>query len=140
MAYLRQQYKDEQISNAGTKLLLASWRSKSSKSYDSLFGKWVCWCRQRSADPISGPISDMVNLLTHLFEEGYQYHSLNSYLSSILSVHTKVDGHSVGKHPLVARLLKGAFNQRPLQPRYETTCQGQNSSIQPSQDHIASAQ
>ena len=58
----------------------------------------------------------------------------------ILSVHTKVDGYSIGEHPLVARLLKGAFNQRPLQPRYETTCQGQNSAIQASQDRIASAQ
>ena len=116
MAYLRQQYKDEQISSAGTELLLASWRTKSSRSYGSLFGKWVCWCRERGADPISGPISDVVNFLAHLFEEGYQYRSLNSYRS----VHTKVDGYSIGEHPLVARLLKGAFNQRPPQPRYET--------------------
>ena len=121
MAYLRQQYKDEQISSAGTELLRASWRTKSSRSYDSLFGKWVCWCRERGADPISGPISDVVNFLAHLFEEGYQYRSLNSYRSAISSVHTKVDGYSIGEHPLVARLLKGAFNQRPPQPRYETT-------------------
>ena len=32
-----------------------------------------------------------------------------------------MDGYSIGKHPLVARLLKGAFNQHPPQPRYETT-------------------
>ena len=48
-AYLKQQYRDEQISNAGTELLLASWRTKSSKSYDSSFGKWGVllspkWC------------------------------------------------------------------------------------------------
>ena len=119
--YLRHQYRDEQISDAGTELLLASWKTKSSKSYDSLFGKWVCWCRQRSADPISGPISDVVNFLAHLFEEGYQYRSLNSYRSAISSVHAKVDGYSVGEHPLVSRLLKGAFNRRPPQPRYEAT-------------------
>ena len=28
---------------SGTELLLPSWRQKSSKSYDSLFGKWVDW-------------------------------------------------------------------------------------------------
>ena len=121
LAYLRHQYKSEQISEAGTELLLTSWRTKSSKSYDSLIGKWVHWCDQRSSDPISGPISDVVNFLAHLFEEGYQYQSLNSYRSAISSVHTKVDGYSVGEHPLVARLLKGAFNRRPPQPRYEAT-------------------
>ena len=121
VAYLRRHYEDEQISDTGTELLLASWRTKSSKSYDSLFGKWVCWCHQRGADPIDGPISDVVNFLAHVYDEGYQYRSLNSYRSAISSVHTKVDGHSVGEHPLVARLLKGVFNQRPPRPRYETT-------------------
>ena len=36
MAYLRDRFKGQQISQEGTKLLLASWRQKSSKSYDSL--------------------------------------------------------------------------------------------------------
>ena len=121
VAYLRQHYKDEQISDTGTELVLASWRTKSSKSHDSLFGKWVCWCHQRGADPIDGPISDVVNFLAHLYDAGYQYRSLNSYRSAISSVHTEVDGHSVGEHPLVARLLKGIFNQHPPRPQYETT-------------------
>ena len=85
------------------------------------FMKWVCWCRQRGADPISGPISNVVNFLAQLYKEGYQYRSLNSYRSAISSVHTKVEGYSIGEHPLVTRLLKGEFNQRPLCPRYETT-------------------
>ena len=50
VAYLRQHYENKHISDMGTELLLASWRAKSSKSYDSLFGKWVCWCHQRDAD------------------------------------------------------------------------------------------
>ena len=80
----------------------------------------MCWCRQRGVDPILGLISDVVNFLAHLFE-GYQYCSLNSYRSAISSVHTKVDGYRVSEHPLVARLLRGAFNQHPSQPQYETT-------------------
>ena len=54
-------------------------------------------------------VSDVVNFLAHLhvFEEGYQYRSLNSYQSAILSVYTKVDGYSVGKYPLVVWLLRG---------------------------------
>ena len=112
MAYLRQRFQNKEISEEGTELLLASWWEKSSKSYDSLFRKWVDWCNQRHSDPVSGPISEVVNFLAHLFKEGYQYRSLNVYLSAISSVHEKADGYKVG-YPLVSRLLKGVFNQWP---------------------------
>ena len=98
-------------------MLLASWRQKSSRSYDSLFHKWVVWCGGRDSDPISGPISEVVNFLAHLFKEGYQYRSLNSYCSAISSLHERVDGVEVGQHPIVSRVM----NLRPPQPRYETT-------------------
>ena len=61
----------------------------------------------------------MVNFLAHLDVEGYQYHSLNAYRS--VSMHTHVDGASVGQHPQVSRLLKGAYRTRPPLPRYSST-------------------
>ena len=118
VGYLRQRYKECQISEGASKLLLASWRQKSSKTYDSLFGKWISWCSGRDCDPVSCPIGEVVNFLAHLFEHGYQYRSINSYRSAISSVHEKVDGCEVGQHPLVARILKGIFHERPPQPRY----------------------
>ena len=121
VGYLRQRYKDCQISEGATELLLASWRQKSSKTYDSLFGKWASWCCERDRDPISCPIGDVINFLAHLYEQGYQYRSLNSYRSAISSVHEKVDGYEVGQHPMVSRLLKGVFHERPPQPRYSET-------------------
>ena len=103
-------------------LLLASWLQKSSKSYDSLLGSaWVDWCNQQHLDPVSGPISEVINFLAYLFKEGYQYCSLNAYCSAISSVHEKADGYEVEQHPLVSRLLKGVFNQRPPKPCYEVT-------------------
>ena len=59
----------------------------------------------------------MANFLAQLFEEGYQYWSLNAHRSAIGSVHEKIDGE-VGKHPLIARILKGVFNKRPPRPKY----------------------
>jgi len=35
-------------------------------------------------------------------------------------VHEKIDGLEVGKHLLVVRMLKGAFNERPPRPKYES--------------------
>lgn len=64
------------------------------------------------------PCRGSVNFLADLFEQGYQYRSFNVYRSAISSVHDKVDGCDVEQHPLVTRLLKGAFHQRQPQPRY----------------------
>ena len=99
-------------------LLLSSWRQKSAQSYDSLCKKWIGWCTERGFDPVSGPIEDVVNFLAHLYSEGYQYRSLGAYRSAIASMHTPVDGASIGQHPLVSRLLKGVFHSRPPLPRY----------------------
>ena len=54
---------------------------------------------ERSRDPIRGPIGDVVNFLSELFQEGYQYRSLNAYRSAISSVYEKVDGELVGQYP-----------------------------------------
>lgn len=125
MAYLRKSYRDQQLSEETTDLMLNSWRSKTNKSYDSLFSKWSGWCSKRCSDPISGPISEIrnflpiseiINFLASLYKDGYQYSSINSYRSAISSVHEKIDGYIIGQHPLVTRLIKGVFHARPPLP------------------------
>ena len=120
LAYLRQHYLSQNLSKEASDLLF-SWRHKSSQSYDSLCKKWISWCTERGSDPVSGPIEEVVNFLAHLYEKGYQYRSLNAYRSAIASMHTQIDGASIGQHPLVSRLLKGAFHSRPPLPRYTET-------------------
>ena len=113
VAYLREKFGRANLSSKAKELILSSWRSKTSRSYDSHFKKWLGWCTERGCDPISGPASDVANFLADLHSQGYQTSSLNAYRSAISSVHDKVDDVEVGKHPLVARLLKGAFQTRP---------------------------
>ena len=76
------------------------------------------WCKQKDRNPTVGPVEDIINFLATLFSEGYQYCSLNSYRSAISATHAKVDGYTVGQHPLVVRKLKGAYNQRLPTARY----------------------
>ena len=102
-------------------LLLASWRTKSNKTNDSHFKKWLCWCSARGSDPIYGPVSEIANFLAHLHKERYQSSSLNVFRSAISSVHDEVDGVEVGKHPTFTRLLKGPFHERPPLPWYSST-------------------
>ena len=54
VGFLRERYRSHQLSEKATELLLAFWRQKSSKTYDSLFRKCIGWCNQRDSDPVSG--------------------------------------------------------------------------------------
>ena len=121
VAYLKQSYSTKRISESASRLLLSSWREKSAKSYDLLFRKWVSWCEEWSTDPISSPVSELVNFLADLHDRGYSYRSLNAYRSAISSTHDRVDGISIGQHPLVRRFLAGVCNANPPQPRYTST-------------------
>ena len=118
---LRKKFRSRGLLEAAKELLLASWRSKTSRAYDSHFRKWLGWCTERGRDPVSGSISDVANFLADLHTQGYQINSLNAYRSAISTVHNRVDDVDVGKHSLVARVLKGAFHARPPLPRYTTT-------------------
>ena len=80
-----------------------------------------CWCTERGSDPFSGPVSEVANFLAVLYQEGYQYNSVNAYRSAISSVHEKTDGVPVGQHPIITRLVKGIFNVRPPIPWYSST-------------------
>ena len=92
VAYLRERYRSQELSDEATSLMLKSWRTKTNRSYDSLFRKWHSWCHTRGSDPFSGPVNEVVNFLANLYKEGYQYRSLDSYRSAISSVHERTDG------------------------------------------------
>jgi len=77
MAYIQQKFGGGGLSEADKDLLLASWRSKTFKLYDSHFKK--C-CTEWGLDPVSGPISDVTNFLADLHAQGYHTHSLNCHI------------------------------------------------------------
>ena len=83
VGYLRDRFRSQGLSGEASKLLQAS---NSSKNYDSLFNKWAGWCSQRNCDPIMSDVSEVANFLAHFFQQGYQYRSLNAYLSAMLGL------------------------------------------------------
>ena len=118
LAIVRQTGRSEGLSEEALGLLQLLWRSKTMSNYESLFNKWSSWCEKWDRDPVRGPVADIANFLADLFKQGYKYRSLNSYRSAISSVHEQVDGLDVGKRPLITRVLRGAFNEKPPRPRY----------------------
>ena len=83
--------------------------------YNSTWKKWEMWCKQRGAHPFLVDVSSILGFLADQFEDGKQYHSLNYYR------YLPIEGFSIGQHPLVVRLMKGAYKERPPKPRYDHT-------------------
>ena len=105
LAYLWMKFQDSCLSTEASNLTLASWRSKSSQTYDSLLTNR--YAGEHCRNPISGPVADVANFMAHLFEEGYQSRSPNSFHSAISPVHNPVGGVEVGKHPTIS---EGCFS------------------------------
>ena len=118
---LRHTYQALGVSENAQKLLATAWAPTSAAAYESAWLRWVGWCQQQGVDSLRAPIAVLVNFLSKLFESGSAYRSLNLYRSAISSVHEPIDQRPVGQHPLVIRLLRGAFNLRAPQPKYQAT-------------------
>ena len=93
IAQLRSFCQAEEFSKQASEFPLASCRDKSIKVYNSLFHKWDCWGAQRDRNTSSGPIVDIVNFWLSYTSA---YSSLNSYKSTISSVHEHIEGYPVG--------------------------------------------
>jgi hypothetical protein len=97
---------------------LAAWRKNTSSAYSSAWNKWVSWCDRRKVNPLSAPLSAILEFLKDQFEEGKAYRTLNVYWSTLSTLLPEIDSFRVGSHPLVFQLLKGVFHLRPPEPRY----------------------
>ena len=121
MEGLRRRFQSDSIPEKAIELIMCSWREKTNANYNSAWRKWEEWCRIRNTCAFSADIQSILAFLADEFEKGKQYRSLNCYRSALSSAHLPIEGFQVGQHPLVSRLLKGAFNLRPPQPRYSQT-------------------
>ena len=111
----------EGISKQASELILSSWSKGTNTAYQSGWTKWASWCAERKVDPISSDVQHFIDFLAELYEQGLQHRSINTIRSAVSMTHKSVEGLPVGQHPLVTRLLKGVYNQRPPMPRYTST-------------------
>ena len=115
---IRNSLQSRGLSDKAISLMCASWRSNTESSYSSSWRIWERWCLSEGVNPLCATIENVLEFLTDQFHQGKKYSTLNIYRSAISTTHTPVDGFQVGKHPLVSRLMKGAFNLRPPKPRH----------------------
>ena len=121
MASVREANKNAGLSEKASQLLIKGWRKGTRTAYDAAWNRWASWCNQREINPVQATVADVTEFLTNLYEDGLQYSTINGYRSAISSIHPLMEGHSVGKHPIITKIMAGVFNERPPTPKYNHT-------------------
>ena len=60
----------------------------------------------------------VLDFVTLLYQQGLTYSAINTARSALSSHITLENGTCVGQHPLVSRLMKGIFQEKPPRPKY----------------------
>ena len=80
------------------------------------------YCSERSVDPFQAPINIVVEFLVEMFHKtGIKYSAINTARSAISSLLPSIGGVTIGNHPLIKRLMRGVFKERPALPKYVKT-------------------
>ena len=121
MAHFRAKLAKEGFSQKVSDILLSSWRKRTASQYESAWKAWSGWCSEREINPFSTTLENIFEFLADLFHKGFKFRTLGVYRSAISSNHETVDGFVIGKHPMMAKFMKGVFSLRPPEPKYFVT-------------------
>lgn len=97
--------------------MTASLSSNSLKQYDGYLKRWFYFCQTQHFDLYNASIPQVIYFLNTLYEEGYQYGTLNSCRSAL----ALLMGRNLGEDDRIKRFFKGAFRLRPPLPKYSMT-------------------
>ena len=76
----------------------------------------MAFCRERKIDCYSPPLSDTLQFLTDLFNQGLSYSTINTARSALSTI-VMIDGEkSFGSNHVVTRFMKGVFETRKPKP------------------------
>ena len=107
-----------ELSSRAKDILMASWRSGTTKQYQTYLGKWQDFCNKHELDTIEPGIENAIEFLVSLYNSGLGYSAMNTARSALSTVLVLQSGIKFGEHPLVCRYMKGIFQLRPALPKY----------------------
>lgn len=121
LSSVRKALTNKNISDRATDIIMQSWRKGTTKQYSTYLRKWETFCVERSLKPNEPSVSEILDFLLHLYDNGDGYSALNTARSAVSAIQVSTEGQTIGSHPLVCRFMRGVFNTRPSLPRYAET-------------------
>lgn len=117
---IRETLNTRNISKEAKDIIMASWRTGTSKQYQVYLERWSQFCQSRGIDYTAASIDNGIDFLATLFASGLGYSAINTARSALSSVLALPDNTTFGSHPLVTRFLNGVFELKPSLPRYSS--------------------
>lgn len=96
-------------------IMLNSLSTKTRKQYEYCISQWLLFCESQDKDPFSDSVPAVISFLTHKFNEGLSYSSLNSIRSAI----SLILGPQLATDERMTRFFRGIYRLRPKKPKYE---------------------
>ena len=107
------------LTDSAAGLIMESWRPSTQKAYNVYINQWCIYVKKHD---ISKPsYVDVAHFLASLYDAGAQYNTINVARSAVAAYLSSENNESVGKHPVVCKLVKGVFENRPALPKYVDT-------------------
>ena len=97
---------------------MASWRSGTTKQYQTYLAKWQAFCNEHKLDTFAPGIENAIEFLVSLYNSGLGYSAINTARSALSTVLILQNRRKFGEHPLVCRYMRGILQLRPALPKY----------------------
>nr|CAH7756617.1 unnamed protein product [Callosobruchus chinensis] len=107
-AIIREALERRDTPHLSTDICLASVSDSTHKQYNVGLKSWWSFCKKENADVFSNEIILVLKFLTHHFELGASYGTLNSYISALDQI---LDPH-LAQDYRIKRFFKGIYNLR----------------------------
>ena len=62
---------------------------------------------------------DVVNFLSDMHQQGYEYSTINGFRSGISTIHPHIDKIPMGQQEEVSAIMAGIFKANPPTPKYQ---------------------
>ena len=112
------------ISAQAKDIIMNSWSHNTKRSYDPYIKEWAIYCNNNNVtmEMARHDVNLGIDFLTHLFRvENAGYSAVNNARSALSAFIITGSAETFGNLPLVSRLLKGMFREKPSLPRYAVT-------------------
>ena len=99
---------------------MRSWKSGTGNKYNTNRKQRIQFSSERNQDLLHPHLNYILNFL-HSCQIGNVGYSVLNIIRNMLSSFAEIDGIEVGKHPIICRYMKGAYNMNPSLPKHNFT-------------------
>ena len=100
-------------------LIMDAWRPGTKKVYTTYLSKWAVFCLTKDVSLLNPTIPQVCKFLRTLAGWRLGFAALNAARSALSLILPNYEGKSVGKHPAVCWVIKGAYERNPPRPKYD---------------------